>query len=300
MKPQFKMIEIEKCPVCSSSGFIPYLDTKDYFFTMEEFSISKCNSCGFIFTNPIPELDKIGNYYETDKYLSHNSDKQNIISSIYKKVRGINLKNKYGLISKYKDNGSILDIGCGTGEFLNYLKSKSWSTLGIEPSDNAREFAIENYGINVQSELSLSNIPDEEFDIISMWHVLEHVYNLEDRMKTLFRLLKPDGIAFIALPMIDSPDSLTYGKYWAGLDVPRHLYHFSAKSFELLAEKNHFKIRDKYPMKFDALYVSWLSSQAMKKGLPLLRGVFNGLKSNFKANRSSNYSSMIFVLNKSL
>ena len=132
-----------------------------------------------------------------------------------------------------------------------------------------------------------------------MWHVLEHVYNLDERMKTIVRILKADGIAIIALPMVDSADSLQFGKYWAGLDVPRHLYHFSANTFETLAKKYNLKIIDRYPMKFDSLYVSWLSHQAMKHSLSLLRGVLSGLKSNLKANKNSNYSSMIFVLNKS-
>jgi 2-polyprenyl-3-methyl-5-hydroxy-6-metoxy-1,4-benzoquinol methylase len=293
-----KMIEIEKCPVCSKNSFSHYLDTEDYFFTKEKFSLSKCDSCGFVFTNPVPELKKIGDYYETDKYLSHNSDGGGLVSSIYKIVREQNLKNKYSVITRYKSEGSVLDIGSGTGEFLNYLKKRKWNTKGIEPSKNAREFAKQNYNIDVDKETGLTDIANASFDVLTMWHVLEHVYNLDERMKTIFRVLKNDGIAIIALPMIDSPDSMRYGKYWAGLDVPRHLYHFCSRTFEILAKKYNLEIIDKYPMKFDSLYVSWLSHQAMDDNLPLFRGVLNGLKSNAKADRNSNYSSMIFVLNK--
>lgn len=292
------MIEIEKCPVCSKKNFSHYLDTEDYFFTKEKFALSKCNSCGFVFTNPIPEVDKIGNYYETDKYLSHNSNSGGFISTVYKMVREQNLKNKYSVILKYKKEGSVIDIGSGTGEFLNYLKQRAWSTKGIEPSENARELAKKNYNIDVEEESGLRNLASDSYDVLTMWHVLEHVYNLDERMKTIFRLLKNNGIAIIALPMIDSPDSIKFGKYWAGLDVPRHLHHFSSKTFELLANNYNLKIIDKYPMRFDSLYVSWLSHQAMNDSLPLVRGVLSGLKSNAAANKNSNYSSMIFVLNK--
>ncbi len=294
-----KMIEIKNCPVCSATTYSKYLETEDYFFSNERFSLVKCTKCNLVFTNPIPELSKIGDYYETDKYLSHNSGSSGIIGTIYKKVREINLKNKYSIILKFKKEGSVIDIGSGTGEFLNYLSNRKWKTKGIEPSKNAREFARENYNIEVNEESELSNIPNEQFDVLTMWHVLEHVYNLDERMKTIVRILKADGIAIIALPMVDSADSLQFGKYWAGLDVPRHLYHFSANTFETLAKKYNLKIIDRYPMKFDSLYVSWLSHQAMKHSLSLLRGVLSGLKSNLKANKNSNYSSMIFVLNKS-
>lgn len=295
MKPTKKMINFKKCPICSESQILPLLRTSDFFFTNEEFSLTKCSSCGFVFTNPIPDVDKIGHYYETDKYLSHNSASSGFIGSIYKKVREINLQNKYTIIKKYKSEGNIIDIGSGTGEFLNYLKLKLWITKGIEPSNNARKFAIENYDLDVDDEKALNEIESATFDVVTMWHVLEHVYNLEDRIKTIVRLLKADGIAIIAIPMIDSPDSVKFGKYWAGLDVPRHLYHFSADTFKLLAQKFNLEIIDKYPMKFDALYVSWLSHQAMKHSMPLVKGVFDGIKSNIKANKS-NYSSMIFVL----
>jgi hypothetical protein len=118
-------------------------------------------------------------------------------------------------------------------------------------------------------------------------------------MQTIYRLLKPKGKGIVALPMIDSPDSKKFGEYWAGLDVPRHLHHFSSKTFQLLANKNGFRIIAKYPMKFDSLYVSWLSYQAKKNPLAFPLGVIQGLLSNIKADKFNNYSSMIFVIDKS-
>ena len=292
------MIEIVNCPVCNSTHIKKYLTTKDYFFTQESFGLSQCTNCTFIFTNPVPAMEDIGRYYETDKYLSHNSSQKGIISYIYNKVRDINLGNKYKILKAFKTKGSILDIGCGTGELLNYLQKKSWTTKGVEPNENARLIAEKDFGLDIMSEIDLNNYYDSKFDIISMWHVLEHVYDLNSRLKRVHELLKDDGIAVIAIPMIDSPDALKFKKYWAGLDVPRHLHHFSSYTLELLANSNMFNVVEKFPMKFDSLYVSWLSHQAKGSSLAFAKGVIDGLVSNVKANSKTNYSSMIFVLNK--
>lgn len=292
------MIKILKCAVCGGDSFIHYLETEDYFFTKEKFNLCKCNSCGFVFTNPVPESSEIGRYYETEKYFSHNSENKGVFSKIYTGVRNLNLTNKFKIIERYKSSGKLLDIGCGTGEFLNYGLKKNWKVKGIEPNLNAQEFAKTKYGIDVVNESELNIFNNNLFDVVTMWHVLEHVFDLNERMQTIFKILKKDGIAIIALPMIDSPDSIKFGKYWAGLDVPRHLHHFSSSSFEKLATKNNFKIIDKYPMKFDSFYVSWLSQQAKGNSLAFLRGIIDGLISNIKANSNSNYSSMIFVLKK--
>ena len=292
------MIDIKNCPVCSATSFSKYTDTKDFFFTKEVFSISKCNECGFVFTNPVPDTTSIGKYYETEKYLSHNSESGGLISSIYSKVRGINLKKKYTMVSNQIAKGKILDIGCGTGELLAYFKNREWEAVGIEPSNSARKIAREKYKIEVDGIDGLKKLGSGDFDIVSMWHVLEHVYDLQERMQTVYRLLKSNGKAFIALPMIDSPDSLKFGKYWAGLDVPRHLHHFSSNTFELLTKRNDFRIVAKYPMKFDSFYVSWLSYQAKGKSLAFPLGLAQGLLSNLRADKNSNYSSMIFVIEK--
>lgn len=292
------MKKILKCAVCLKKDFSLFVETKDYFFTNESFSLEKCNACGFVFTNPLPLKENLGKYYETEEYLSHDSNKRGIIKNIYKIVREINLKNKYGIISRYMHSGKILDIGSGTGEFLNYFKNKGWKTIGIEPNQEAREFAVNNYQLSVVDEKELDLVENNSQNVVTMWHVLEHVYDLDERMETLHRILKKDGILVVALPMIDSPDSIKFGKYWSGLDVPRHLYHFSSSTFELLAKRYKFNIIDKLPMKFDSLYVSWLSHKAKKSKLSFLRGIFDGIISNMYANKSSNYSSMIFVMKK--
>ncbi len=293
------MIKITKCQICKSNDLSQFLQTKDYFFTDEYFTLSVCNNCNFVFTNPVPDIESIGKYYGTEKYLSHDTNSNGILGNIYKTVRYFNLRGKYSLIKNFKTSGQILDIGCGTGEFLNFMKQKNWETFGIEPEVKAKEFAINNYHLDIFPEDKLNEFDKNKFDLITMWHVLEHVYDLNERLGIISDLLKNDGIFINALPIIDSPDAKKFGNYWAGLDVPRHLHHFSYESFSQLANNNGFKVIGSFPMKFDAYYVSYLSHQAKQNSMAFLRGLIDGLISNFKADKRRNYSSMIFVLGKS-
>lgn len=292
------LVNIEKCPVCDNSETELYLTTKDFFLTKENFDIVKCTTCSFIFTNPIPQKKDIPSYYESPDYISHTLKKRNSISHIYQKIRKINIKNKFKIINKYKNAGHILDVGCGTGELLKYFKDMGWNTTGIEPADSARNFAKTNHGLDIYPESKLQHFDKGKFDVITLWHVLEHIYyDVNDGLDQLKQILKPDGYIFIAVPNIESFDASHYDKYWAALDVPRHLYHFSKESFKNLIEKHSFEVVDDYPMKFDAFYVSLLSEGYIKKGLNnYMKALLNGYKSNRKAARSGNYSSMILVI----
>jgi 2-polyprenyl-3-methyl-5-hydroxy-6-metoxy-1,4-benzoquinol methylase len=194
-----------------------------------------------------------------------------------------------------------LDIGCGTGEVLEYFTKKGWDTKGIEPSDNARSYAVENLGLSVEKEEYLQKLKEKSFDVISMWHVLEHVPQLNKRMEQVKNIMKDDGVAFIALPNYKSWDGEYYKKHWAAWDVPRHLYHFSKDTFKLLAINHGLKIVEILPMKFDAFYVSLLSEKYQSKKINYMKAFFQGLKSNNWAKKNGDdYSSLIYVLRKDL
>lgn len=295
MKQQTKHHPIHSCPICGNKQFDNYLETKDYFFTKEDFTLSKCSGCDFVLTNPIPELSKLSKYYESPDYLSHTVNKFSLKGFVYDKIRDINIRNKFKLVSRYKQKGNILDIGQGTGELLHYFSGKGWKTVGIEPNESARKYSEAKYGLPVFNEQELDKFESDRFDVITLWHVLEHVTDLNGRMNQIKRLLKEDAYLFIAVPILNSPDSEHYQEYWAGLDVPRHLYHFTANSIDNLLIKHGLVLKNEYPMKFDAYYVSLLSEQYKGTKLPHLPALLNGFRSNSKARRSDNYSSMIFV-----
>ncbi len=291
-----KLIEISNCPICSGDNISLHIRTRDFFFSQEEFSISCCSDCNFKFTNPVPS--DLAMYYDTKEYLSHNTDDNGFMGKLYSTLRNINIKRKYRLVSNYCKKGNILDIGCGTGELLNYFNRNSWSVKGIEPNMSAREFANSNYNLNIFEEKELDKFSSQTFDVISMWHVLEHVQDLHNRLKQLSRLLKNDGTILIALPNLSSPDSIKYKEYWSALDVPRHLWHFTQKTFELLISMHNMKLIHAEPMKFDSYYVSMLSEKYLKNRLFFPAAILNGFRSNIKAKKENNYSSMIFVVKK--
>ena len=287
------------CPICSSTNFIPFLICKDYTVSRETFNIVQCTSCSFKFTNPRPAENKLGNYYKSEDYISHSNTKKGNINFLYQCVRNYTLLKKLQLISKFFKTGNILDIGCGTGEFLNICKKAKWNVLGIEPDEDARKMAIENYKLDVKEESELNNLPDESFEIITMWHVLEHVAQLNERIKEIKKLLKNNGIIIIAVPNCNSLDAKIYQNNWAAYDVPRHLYHFTPKDIEKLALKHGLKNIRILPMVFDSFYVSMLSEKIKTGKVNLLKALLIGIRSNFSALKTGKtYSSQIYLLKK--
>jgi len=292
------MKKVSTCPVCQSKSISKQSDVKDLFLTQENFSIWHCKDCGLLFTNPRPENESLGKYYESQEYLSHDTKSSGAIGKLYRFLRNINIKRKYKIVSELSPTGKILDIGCGTGELLSYFQKQKWTTIGIEPNKAARNIARTQYHLKVEEEEHLQKLQTADFDIISMWHVLEHVPDINERIKEAKRLLKKDGSLIIALPNTTSWDADFYGEYWAGLDVPRHLYHFSPEAFANLAKQHGFEIVNKLPLKFDAYYVSLLSERYKKTRLTIFRAILNGTRSNRAGAKTGNYSSLIYVLNK--
>lgn len=292
------MEELSFCPVCNSQSFSLYMNCQDHFLTGETFNIMECTNCGFRFTNPRPEYKELGRYYQSTAYISHSNTRKGLFNWIYQKVRKYTLAQKYRMISSLSAGSSILDIGCATGEFLAYMKKKSWITTGIEPDENARKMAVDNHQLHVFPESHINTLEEDSFDVITLWHVLEHVSDLKGRMQDLQRLLKPGGIILIAVPNSDSFDATHYKSNWAAYDVPRHLYHFTKESIEKLLKNYGFKLSKIFPMKFDAYYVSILSEKYGKNKLRWILGFWNGLCSNWRAKSKNNYSSLIFVVEK--
>lgn len=293
------MEKLLDCPVCDEGNLEPSGEIKDYFLSGEIFQMYRCMNCGLLFTNPRPEKKDLGRYYQSDDYFSHSKKKKGLITFLYDSVKKYALNQKYRLISKYKKQGSILDIGCATGEFLHYFKNQGWVTIGIEPAEQPRKFAIENYSLEVKPEETIGKLNPGSFDVITMWHVLEHVPDLNQRMKEIHRLLKDDGLLTIALPNYLSWDANHYKGFWAGYDIPRHLYHFTPNTISKLLKKFNFSLIETIPMKFDAFYVSLLSEKYATGKMNYLKAFLNGWHSNRQAKKhENNYSSLIYLAKK--
>lgn len=288
---------LNNCPACNSTQFKSHLEVEDYLLSHELFTILRCESCEFVFTNPIPSKKDLDKYYQSDEYISHSSSSKSIFDKIYFFIRNYTIRKKYSLINKYIRSGNILDIGCATGEFLNYFKTKGWKTLGIEPNESARKTASEKFSLSVYPEEFLTNIENNTIDVITMWHVLEHVLDLKVRIQQLKKLIKKNGVLLIAVPNIDSKDAKIYGKHWAALDVPRHLYHFSQSSIQNIFNNEGFELIKTHPMIFDSFYISLISEKYKTGKSNYIKAIFNGLKSNYYgAFHNNNYSSIIYVL----
>jgi len=288
---------IHKCPVCENLKFSLFLDTKDYFLTHEAFSIQKCDVCGFKFTNPRPDENEAGRYYQSEEYISHGAKRVNFISQIYKLARMFSIRGKYKIVCEHSQRGKILDIGCGTGEFLNYCKSKGFDVSGVEPNGKASVYAQTVNGIPVKNKLTEYNTGQHSFDCITMWHVLEHVHDLNETLEMVNNLLSARGVFIVAVPNSNSWDAQKYGKFWAAYDVPRHLYHFNDTTLYQLLLNHGFEIRKRIPQKLDAYYVSMLSEKYSAGRNRYFKALIMGFWSNVQALRQGRgHSSQIFVL----
>ena len=289
------MLDKKECPICNSTQQESFLTVVDHSVSKETFAIVKCVGCGFHFTNPIPDVENIGKYYKSESYVSHSASNKGIINKIYLLVRKFTLRKKVRLITKESKGKSLLDIGAGTGHFLNVSKKAGFETLGLEPDSGARAFAKSNLEVDLIPSEELHQLPDKSRDVITMWHVLEHVYNLRSDLDKITEVLKDDGVLIVAVPNKNSYDARYYKEFWAAYDVPIHLYHFTPRDINRLFNEYGFVVEKILPMKFDSFYVSMLSEKY--RGGNILKAFFIGLKSNFIATPES-YSSQIYILRR--
>lgn len=293
---------LNKCPLCKSGLFLNFTEIKDHAVSKETFIICKCQNCSLLFTNPRPKEEKIGPYYDFPEYYSHEKNNKSITQIVYNKVRDYAVTEKVKLISSIKEPGKILDYGCGTGEFLHAAKLSGWNVKGIEPTPKARNQANQLLDGKVIENIELLD-EKKKFDVISLFHVLEHIHSLRKTVKRIIKHLKSDGYILIAVPNPESYDAKKYGNDWAGWDVPRHLYHFnqtSLKNFEQLFDLELVKVNS---MPFDSYYVSLLSEGYKNPKQNKLLNYVKAIKSGWESNKSAKpltgqYSSNLYIFKK--
>ncbi len=289
------MNTLNNCPICGNNSFTKVLEGIDHTVSKKSFNIVACNNCGFQFTNPIPEIDKIGSYYKAESYVSHTSSKKGLINRIYHVVRKHTLKQKIRLVKKFANGKNALDIGAGTGHFAQALLESGFKVTGLEPDADARAISAKSHKLKLSPIEDLYSLEPNSQDIITMWHVLEHVYNLKQDVIQIAKVLKDDGTLIVAVPNRLSYDASKYKEFWAAYDLPIHLYHFTPNDIKRLFSGVGIELKEILPMKFDSYYVSMLSEK-YKEG-NLIRAFMTGLKSNLKA-REGTYSSQIYILQK--
>jgi SAM-dependent methyltransferase len=286
--------------VCGSPDLHDKLRVQDKSVSQETFTIQQCAACGFQFTNPRPEAASIGKYYESDAYVSHNSAAQGLVNRVYKAARYFTVRRKVALITKLNGGqpGRLLDYGCGTGHFLAQARRTGWQVAGLEPNPRARQDAAARVGQPIQEPAALATLPPSSFDIITLWHVLEHVHALNETLTQLIGKLTPGGRLLLAVPNPDSLDAQHYRQDWAAYDVPRHLYHFVPATMRQLLARHDLRLTQTLPLPLDAYYVSMLSEKLRapeQAGGPLavLRA---GYRSNqYAAQHGGQYSSLLYV-----
>lgn len=274
-----------------------HIKIKDHSVSKEPFDLLYNEAFEMLETYPQPDVHRMPDYYKSDDYISHTDGKRNLFEKLYHFVKVIALKRKMALLkSVSKNSKSLLDVGCGTGDFLQIASKSGWTITGIEPNERAREIANKKTDNSTFDSAHLFTLPPQSFDAITLWHVLEHLPNLNDHFSLFRKLLKPNGVLIVAVPNYKCFDAHHYQEFWAAYDVPRHLWHFSKTSIERLGNQSNLKVVNTLPMIFDAFYVSLLSEKYKSGKLNYWKGFYNGWRSNWKARRSGEYSSLIYVL----
>jgi 2-polyprenyl-3-methyl-5-hydroxy-6-metoxy-1,4-benzoquinol methylase len=296
------METLNACPICNGQNFEPFIKCIDYTVSKETFQIVQCKDCDFKFTNPRPLQSEIGKYYESEDYISHSNSKKGLFNLAYQTIRNITLQGKVKLVNSFNtETKKLLDIGCGTGEFLNAAKTAGWTVEGLEPGENARSYGIKTFGLTVNDLSYLANLKSETFDVITMWHVLEHVPNLHETLQQIRKILKPNGRLIIAVPNCEAFEEGKYSSVWAAYDVPRHLNHFTVKTATNLFKINNLEVFNKKSMPFDPFYISMLSEKYKGAGIIGMgaQGLIKGIQSNLVASKDiSKASSIIYLIKK--
>ena len=286
--------------MCGSEKLAAWLICHDNLISNKEFDLVRCPECGFILTQDPPEENMIASYYQADEYISHNPEARGILSAVYRITRDFMMmrKRRHLEIASGIKKGSLLDIGCGTGHFANTMKKAGWQVMGIEPGEKARNYAAREFGLKVLPPDKISELPDQNFDFVTMWHVMEHFHDPFGYTSEVRRLLKPGGLWLTALPNSSSFDATYYLQNWAAWDVPRHLWHFNPGTLAKFADKAGFRIIGTGVLPLDVFYISILSEKARGASLPFIKGFSKGLWFSARTLFDKSKSSSLYYLLK--
>ena len=283
------------CPACGANSFLAFGEVQDFSVSRQFFSVLECQECHLRFTQDAPTAEAVAPYYQFEQYISHTNTNKGVINKVYQWVRTFTLWQKRRLIEKNSGctSGHLLDLGCGTGAFAATMQRAGWKVTALEPDAGARTIAQEQWGVSALDSSVFYQLPAASFDVITLWHVLEHMHDLRSVIQRLRQLLKPQGMLVIAVPNYTSYDAEVFGEQWAAYDVPRHLYHFSPRAMRSLLSAHQLLLTDTIPMWFDSFYVSLLSTAHRSGSTHYGKALWTGLLSNLKALADKERSSSI-------
>ena len=272
--------KFHSCPLCDSTHIALFCACRDFLTRRGDFTIFSCDDCGFRFTNPYPSADDIHVFYESDDYTPTTNTTRGVLNKGYHLARRVMLRAKLRLVRRLSQRatGVLLDIGCGTGEFLATMKQGGWEVQGVEPFDAARASAVARFNVPVADLAGQVLLPCHAYDVVTLWHVLEHAHDIHQSMSEISRLLKPGGLVLIGIPNCASWDAEFYGKHWAAYDTPRHLHHFTPDTLRRLAERHGFRVTAMRPLLFDPVYIPLLTEKE-RADKNLLRGAYAATRS---------------------
>ena len=295
------ILKINTCPLCGGQQLEHAFTCTDHYASGETFEVVRCVHCGFLMTQNAPVEAEIGRYYETPDYISHTDTQKGLMNRVYHGVRRWMLSRKAMLVKRVSkmSKGRLLDYGAGTGYFADAMARKGWQVQAIEKNPQARAFALQHFGLKMDAETALLAYSDASFDVVTLWHVMEHLEHLNEMWQTLYRILKDKGVLVVAVPNPDSYDAEKYKEWWAAYDVPRHLWHFRPSVMQQFGAKHGFILEERKPMPFDAFYVSMLTEKYKGSRLSFVKGLWTGTCAWFSAlNKKERSSSMIYVFRK--
>lgn len=302
-----KKVHFNSCPLCGSTHLVSEKLYIDRYVSGEKFTLVRCTRCDFLFTQNFPDQSIIGNYYESKDYISHSDTHKGVVNSLYHQVRKWMINRKFNILRTALKNNNLeilsprlLDVGTGTGYFSYSMQKRGWNVTATEANESARKFALNKFNFKISSIDILDDFKPKSFEVITLWHVLEHIQDLHQSIDRFNELLVDNGLLVLALPNHSSNDAKHYNDEWAAYDAPRHLWHFVPETLQMLANQHGFEVVKKYAMPFDAYYVSMLTEKELHHRMPFLRGIFNGLVShiNYLFSGVNSSSSIIYILTK--
>jgi 2-polyprenyl-3-methyl-5-hydroxy-6-metoxy-1,4-benzoquinol methylase len=271
------------------------INVKDHLLSREEFTVLFDHNQG-IGQTQLPTNFDANAFYPKENYASHQDQKKGLIGVAYNMIQLLMFRYKFSIIKQYSQGNSILDIGGGTGSFASFFKKKGFDVILTEPNKSARIQASHKGLLTFATPTDLP--PKSAFSTLTLWHVFEHLSAPQQTLQKYHKLLKNKGLLILALPNYASFDASYYQEYWAALDVPRHLWHYTPKGITSLVSEQGYRFQKSFPLLFDAFYIAYLSEQYRKSKFPLLRGFFIGLFSNLSALFTGQYSSLIYIFRK--